>query len=429
MSEKIYAYKWTVDGFDVETPDAESHPIRQYIDMPRGCIAGTAKFYLRAEDAKTLIGKTSVDIVAEIHTRNVDKSDEWEIEKTLTWSEYIPVEVAEADQSGGSMVTLKDKRHKLDRKVEGKIWNQVRYVTEPASGVETITHERLYLNGGSPYTYQDIVDELCGDLPAPTLPSGGDGEPNNLFCNGSVAEFLDGLFASLGVAMAIDLAGAVTLVDVSDNELPEALTEARKDRRIAMVDADIAKHGKVVMWPSMYYPYHPKSSTEVFGEGADLREVHIIDHELSDKNDGMDGDRKTAIMEAVEAWYTAERNMYDETFYGLLDVTPGPGVVHTTWSLNAPGLGHHTRVRNYSPPIPWPTRFEAPPPTPLWGLTDTTIASDSTGEVKIDDPVVGGMWTTTAKRQFVYNRGPAITSGKRVILFPMDDRWCVVEVC
>lgn len=424
-----YAYKWTVGGFDVEQPEAAANPKRQFIDMPRGCVSGFAQFYLRTKDAKAVLGQSSVEIVAKIFERE-DEGDteaEWTQKDTMTWSEFIPVEIAEENQLGFALVILRDKRHKLDRAVKAKIWNQVRYVTFTGSGAETVTYEPLYRNGLVPWTYQEIVTELLGSFSAPALPASGSDNPKNLQSTGTVAAALDGIAASLGYAMGLDKDGSVSWVDVGDMTVPSAVEEARKDRLIAVTDDDIERHGKLTVWPVKYYPNHPKSSSTSFGDGGQA-EVIIIDHELADKNVGVLSGRMTAIQGVVEKWYKAEKDGFDETFYGLLDVAPGIGVTQVTWYLSDATHGHETRVRCYSPPIPWPERTEPPPPTPLWGKTFNTIGVDSTGEVFIDQPSGGG-WTTTTILQFVHNRVSSIAANKRVLLEPIDDRWCVLEVC
>jgi hypothetical protein len=426
---KVYAYKWKVGGFDVECPEPSTNPQKQFLDMPRGAVSGFAQFYLRTDDAKKVLQQSSVDIVANIFTRENDGSTVWQQTDSMTWKKYIPVEIAEENQRGYSLVILRDVRHKLDRAETAKIWNEVRYVTFTASLAETITYEPLHLNSGVPATYQNIVTELLGPITAPSLPAGGSGIPRNLKSTGSTAAALDGILASLGYALTISRDGTASYVDVSNVTVPPKITAARTEKLIGTIEGNPVLHGKVTVWPTKYYPYHPKSSSTAIGGGGDAKEIILLDHELSDKNAGVLSARLTAIQTVVNAWHQAERNDYDDTFYGLFDVVPGPGITRVTWYVGDNAQGHCTRVKQYSPPMPWPDRTEPPAPTPLWGKTFNTIAADSTGEVFVDDPVSGGMWTTSSKVQFVYNRGPAIATDKRVILFPMDDRWCVVEVC
>ena len=425
---EVYAYKWTVGGFDVEIPEPSTGPKKQFIDMPRGAVSGFAQFYLRTDDAKKVLNQPSVDIVAKIFTREDDGLTDWQQTDSMTWKKYIPVEIAEENQRGYSLVILRDVRHKLDRAKTAKIWNEVRYVTFTASLVETITWEPLHWNAGVPFTYQNIVTELLGSLSAPALPAGGSGNPQNLKSTGTNAASLDGILASLGYAIGLSRDGTLSYIDVGNTTVPPKVTEARKEKLIDTIEGDPVFHGNAVIWPAKYYPYHPKSSDATIG-GSGSKEIVIVDHHISDKNAGVLSARLTAIQTAVTAWFQAERKNYDDTFYGLLDVVPGPGITQVTWYVGDNAQGHCTRVKQYSPPMPWPDRTEPPAPTPLWGKTFTTIAADSTGEVFVDDPVSGGMWTTSSKKQFVYNRGPEIDIDKRVILFPMDDRWCVVEVC
>jgi hypothetical protein len=422
---KHYGYKWTVGGFDVERP--ENATSDQYIDMPRGAVSGFAQFYVRTDDAKKLLKQSAVDLVAKVFTKEDDGEDDWAQSDTLTWKDYIPVEIAEETQSGFSLVVLRDKRHKLDRAMKAKIWNEVRYVTFTASFVETITWEPLHWNAGVPFTYQDIVTELLGSLTAPSLPAGGSDNPQNIKSTGTNAAALDGILASLGYAIGLSRDGTLSYIDVGNATVPSKVTEARKEKLIDTIEGDPVFHGKAVIWPAKYYPYHPRSSDATIG-GSDPEEIVIVDHHISDKNAGVLSARLTAIQTAVTAWFQGERNNYDDTFYGLLDVVPGPGITRVTWTLGDDMEGTRTRVQQYSPTLPWPERTEPPAPTPLWGKTFNLIAADSTGEVFVDDPS-GASWVTTSKLQFVYNRGPAIATDKRVILFPMDDRWCVVEVC
>ena len=61
--------------------------------------------------------------------------------------------------------------------------------------------------------------------------------------------------------------------------------------------------------------------------------------------------------------------------------------------------------------------------------TVAAIAADATGNCYLRIPTDTG-WTDSAASVLVWNEsGAAIPAGKKVILFTIDGRWCVFDVC
>ncbi len=64
-----------------------------------------------------------------------------------------------------------------------------------------------------------------------------------------------------------------------------------------------------------------------------------------------------------------------------------------------------------------------------WATTVSSIAANATGYVYMRKPTNTG-WTNTTSQVLVFNEsGAAIAAGRKVILFTIDGRWCVFDVC
>lgn len=64
-----------------------------------------------------------------------------------------------------------------------------------------------------------------------------------------------------------------------------------------------------------------------------------------------------------------------------------------------------------------------------WATTVSSIAANATGYVYIRKPTNTG-WTDTTSQVLVFNEsGAVIAAGRKVILFSIDGRWCVFDVC
>lgn len=64
-----------------------------------------------------------------------------------------------------------------------------------------------------------------------------------------------------------------------------------------------------------------------------------------------------------------------------------------------------------------------------FATTVAAIAADATGNCYLRIPTDTG-WTDSAASVPVFNEsGAAIPAGKKVILFTIDGRWCVFDVC
>ena len=64
-----------------------------------------------------------------------------------------------------------------------------------------------------------------------------------------------------------------------------------------------------------------------------------------------------------------------------------------------------------------------------WATTVSSIAANATGYVYMRKPTNTG-WTDTTSQVLGFNEsGLAIPASKKVILFTIDGRWCVFDVC
>jgi hypothetical protein len=373
----VYGYDWSVDGRSaIQVPSSETDE-RAYIDCPRGTKAGKACMYFRATDAAAMVS-SGAEVTIKCVVKKRDQADQWQTEKTVEWKGYIATECSALDDSENCWVTFHDKRIHLERASIDRIFNSLFLMTWETGGT---TQHKIYdpdycQASNVPYTFEEILDELFAltSLTAPSLPVTPD-SPDNIHAHGSVADVLAGLLATQGCDLLFDpFADELTVILLSDNQDTPAITAAKDEGRLVGNEiftlADEDKHGIAEIWPRDWYPIRTvESDTATFGTGE--RVICIRDHELANETTRkVLTARKTEISTACAAWFTAEGDIRDETYYGVIEQSPGEEIRQVQWWLPDETGYQSTRIINNAVPMPWIKRVEHFYPPCLRGKND-----------------------------------------------------------
>lgn len=435
-----YGFDWTVGDWTPVTMQAFASDERAYIDCPRGTKAGKACFYFRRADALAMIAADSYVTIQCVVKRKA-LNDQWQVERVVQWKGYLPTECSEIDESGNCWVTLRDKRIELEKAAIDQMFNALFLMTWESNGTTQYKfYDEEYCQAlNVPFTFDEIIDQLFGltTLIAPALPVSPD-PPDNILACGSVSEVLAGLLATQGCDLVYDpFSEELTIVLLSDNQDTPAITAAQNEGRLihreqfTLTETD--KHGKVVVWPREWYPIiNVTSDSGTFGVNG-KRTVHIRDHALADETTKtVQESRMTAITEACNSWFRAESDLRDESYFGIVEQSPGEEIRVVQWWLpdHSEDGYQMTRVINNSIPIPWIQRVENKTPPSIRGSASSTGLGTTVPElffywISID----GGGYTNSG----YYCRGISTTGEiepyAELIAWATEYKWLALEIC
>lgn len=435
----IYGYDWFVGGMSVLSLPSNVSEERSFIECPRGTKAGKACFYLREADALTLLA-SGAEVTIRCAIKKKAPNDLWVLEKNVQWVGYIPTEMSEIDDSGNCWVTFRDKRIQLERAAIDVKFNSLFLMTWEIDGTTQYKfYDAEYCNTlNTPYTFDQILDTLFNQttLTAPSLPV-SPSPPDNIHCHGTVADALSGLLATLGCDLLYDpFSGDLSIVLLSDSQdtgaVDAALAEGRLVHQEQFTLSDDDRHGVVVIWPREWFPIrNVESDTGSFGVGE--RTILIRDHELADETSKTVGaSRKADIVDACEAWFTAESDLRDESYYGVIEQSPGEEIRVVQWWLpHSSDDGYMmTRIVNNAVPMPWITRVENTIPTAIRGSATGTGLGTTTPELFF-------YWASVESGGYVnsgyYAKGVStageIPAYSDLIAWATEYKWLALEIC
>jgi hypothetical protein len=433
----VYGYDWSVDGRSaIQVPSSETEE-RGYIDCPRGTRAGKACMYLRSVDAAFIVA-AGTEVTIKCVVKKTNQSDQWEIEKTVEWKGYIATECSAIDDSENCWVTFYDKRIHLERASIDRIFNSLFLMTWETGGT---TQHKIYdpdycQASNVPYTFEEILDELFAltSLTTPSLPVTPD-SPDNIHAHGSVADVLAGLLATQGCDLLFNpFADELTIILLSDNQDTEAITEAIDEGRLVANEvftlSDEDKHGIAEIWPRDWYPIRTvESDTATFGTGE--RVICIRDHELANETTRkVLAARKTEISTACAAWFTAEGDIRDETYYGVIEQPPGEEIRQVQWWLPDETGYQSTRIINNAVPMPWVKRVEHFYPPCLRGKTTTEGLGITVPElVEYWESIEDGAYEDSGYFVYAISVVSEIDPEQDVVMWATEYKWLAVRVC
>ncbi|AMV31338.1 hypothetical protein VN12_04420 [Pirellula sp. SH-Sr6A] len=440
---KVYAYKWMVGIENLDDPDAlgmreviipdeANDPRDMFIECALGAKSGRACLYFRQTDAIDLIDSTEeLTIRCSVLSRE-DDAEVFSTDQTIEWKGYLACEISEVDELGNVWLTLRDKRVKLERAGIDRVFNQVFLLAvDGADNPYTFYDERYCKASNVPYSNTEIVEEIFGatDLTVPTLSASPTETPANIHCKGSCAEVLDAFLATLGCTLKFDpFSNALSIVSLSASYSLATLTTAESEGRlIEKVEIELEekdKHGGAIIWPAEHFPIRSvESDTGTFGSGK--KYVVIRDHEIADETSKtVKAARKTVILQAVEDWFKAESELFDETYYGMIAIAPGSTMREVTWWLSNHETGHATQCKNYSPPFPWINRKEFELQACIVGeTTDTGLLNSDIAKVKYFVSIDGGSYVDSGYFVYAIAYPDSITANTRVAMWPTEFKW------
>lgn len=436
-----YGFDWTVGDWTPVTMQAFASDERAYIECPRGTKAGKACFYFRRADALAMIAADSY-LTIRCTIKKKAANDQWQVERVVQWKGYLPTECSEIDDSGNCWVTLRDKRIELEKAAIDRVFNSLFLMTWEINGsTQYKFYDEEYCKFfNMPYTFEEIIDGLFAlttTLSSPPLPVDPN-PPDNIQACGSVADVLAGLLATQGCDLVYDpFAEELSIVVLSDNQDTPAITTAQLEGRLihreqfTLTETD--KHGKVVVWPREWYPIsNVISDAREFGVDG-KRTVHIRDHELADSfSKTVTESRMNTIAEACNSWFRAESDLRDESYFGVVEQSPGEEIRVVQW-----WLPHHsedgyqmTRIVNNAVPMPWIQRVE--------NKTPPVIRGSATGTgLGITTPELFAYWISLNEGGYVnsgYYCYGISTNGEiepyaSLVAWPTEHKWLALEIC
>jgi hypothetical protein len=435
----MYSYKWSVDGVSVYRPDSRTPQEQQFVSCARGAFPSLAKFYLRPDDAfafddgeKTIICDVFLDGI---------------IEKTVHWQGYIPVHREEIDETGVVCVTFKDKRLRLEQSAIHRKYNSVFLMTYTATNTEYIYYDEEYCKpSNSPYSWQEVIDELfeAASMPTVILPFTPEEVPRNILFCGSVAECIQRLLCSIGCELVYKpFSGQMEILKLSDTgdttPVDDAIAEGRLVYKNEIVDTQSI--GKAVIWPADWYPIRQVVHKDLtIGTGKEAIDIH--DYQLADETTKKVRDwRETEIQNALDGWFRADEDIRDETLYGVIEQEPNEDMTEVTRLLPTPqptkGLqpgdqrhGHLTRVRNYVKPLTWQIRVEHFYPPFIRGRTLAGgLTADTVGFVMYTKSIEGGAFADTVHRVKAISILTPILENSTLAIWAAEHKWTVARVC
>lgn len=436
-----YGFDWTVGDWTPVTMQSFASDERAYIDCPRGTKAGKACFYFRRADALAMIAADSYVTIQCVVKRKA-LNDQWQIERVVQWKGYLPTECSEIDESGNCWVTLRDKRIELEKAAIDQIFNSLFLMTWESNGTTQYKfYDEEYCKAlNTPYPFDEILDELFAlttTLAAPALPVSPD-PPENILACGSVSDVLAGLLATLGCDLVYDpFSEELTIVLLSDNQDTPAIIAAQNEGRLihreqfTLTETD--KHGKVVVWPREWYPItNVTSDAGTFGVDG-KRTVHIRDHALADEaTKTVQPSRMTEITEACNSWFRAESDLRDESYFGVVEQSPGEEIRVVQWWLpdHSEDGYQMTRIVNNAVPMPWIQRSEHKTPPSIRGSASSTGLGTTVPELFFYwISIEGGGYVNSG----YFCRGISTTGEiepyAELIAWSTEHKWLALEIC
>lgn len=397
-----------------------------FIECARGTASGRACFYLRSVDADTVFLQTSVDLKARLYVR--DSNDVMKLTETVTFKEYYPCERSEVDEWGNVYVTLRDKRSLLESATISQRFNQVFLValtTAYSRTLHTLYIPAYCLASNVPHTFAQIMAAVFAPstLSPPALPISAP-LADNVYANGTCADVLSGMLASIGCDLVLDpFTGTLSIVELSGTQSFPLLASVNPIANNTQSLKASERVGEVVAVPQDYFPVRPvQPITGTFGTGT--RSINVFDHQLADETTSqVSASRMTQIKIAVQDWYRAENARRDETYTTIIPQVPGAQLRSVRWEV----FDAATIAVNDAVPMPWIT------PTGHWyqaGLIGKTLAGGMTANTATRCTLYlrsGGAWAITVLEVDAIAKED-IDGIKEVKLLQVDDKWVAIPI-
>jgi hypothetical protein len=221
---------------------------------------------------------------------------------------------------------------------------------------------------------------------------------------------------------------------LSDNQDTEAITEAIDEGRLVANEvftlSDEDRHGIAEIWPRDWYPIRTvESDTATFGTGE--RVICIRDHELANETTRkVLAARKTEISTACAAWFTAEGDIRDETYYGVIEQPPGEEIRQVQWWLPDETGYQSTRIINNAVPMPWVKRVEHFYPPCLRGKTTTEGLGITVPElVEYWTSIKDGAYEDSGYFVKAISVVSEIDPEQDIVMWATEYKWLAVRVC
>lgn len=362
---------WTVGGkrplspvFVADECDRSGWPMEWHglvngVRVPRGLRHGEANFLLSNEDLDSLDLTTEIDIECE-HEDGTTKWPGWYVIKT---------QLATRDQDNPAhWVTLADRRYVYDR-----IAANTRYNLRTGPDDSWVESSLL---AGSPYTWQDIIDDLWSLLPdtagtVPTIPPWYFGEttPENLDFEGltvwrSICQVLtaigcaavyDPLTEKFSIVRLIDTqTGLSTLRDDNDDRIlwnfrPESLVEVNYPKEVSVSFQKVPGAGE-----SPWLEAADVETVLVDPLGLEDAKWPILDTMFSwDDNSAERTERANEIADALKGLLKPVAEPWGEVYSGVIEFVCGEDVTEVEW-ISDGSRGMQTVVRHSYVEIDWP---------------------------------------------------------------------------
>ena len=214
----------------------EWHGLANGLTNPRGYDYGEANLLFSDEDFRSIDWSAPVNIVCSHEPHGWSGETDPPLQHTV-FKQYSCVRaeaVIKSDRHPARWVTLADRRWILQRRDANSRFNVRKDRQSGASGYVSDT-----IDGGTPWTWSGVVEELWGKLPAniagafPGLPYTPSSTPENLIFDGMNAwRAIHQTLTAIGCAVVFDpVAGTFTLCRLTENQ-PGSELVAQSRRRL-----------------------------------------------------------------------------------------------------------------------------------------------------------------------------------------------------
>jgi hypothetical protein len=364
-----YAYTWEIDGKKALNPeqfqrDAEgagfdigtTEPMI-VIRTSRGSIPSISRMLMAKADADAILSAGS-PVTIKVTEYAAEDSGGWNARGSLEFRSFYPLRCSTAFGLDQRQVILElaDAKYALANKHVRKKFNlTIRQDTDEAGTDEILDPQSTY--EGEPWTYQEILEKLLDPMDSPpevTIPGDFDA-PRNLVFECSVADAVEQLLASIGMALVHDpFEDEWQIIELSEDQDLQVLEEAEDDGRLTVtrqpVESELLIPQAVLVRPMRIADSNGDAGLLIPIEGviepeASGRIIAIDDHEFEPDTG--------RIADSVAAWYGEANDDIDNQFFGILRIAPGSKITHCEWFFSDEGTA--TRVRRMiDRDIPWP---------------------------------------------------------------------------
>ena len=337
--------------------------------FPRGQSHGQATFLMRKEYSDQLAGRGPFDITGFEYTQSKKDQDDWKQTRKYTWKRWWVSKTYAATESNGNnvpamVVELVDVRYHLAHAATNRRFN-----LRDSDWIDDT------LNSGTPYTWQQVLSTIWGDLPTlagtcPTLASAPASTPENLL--------FEGVSAWESIGRILMAAGHVLVLDPFTDTMSFAKMTATQANVAAKIAASKNEGRWIWEWspdliPSVQLPKEVKvtfprgpSDTGAYAPFSGLPKIKtssisslgqagttwpvkdtiiVRGSDASPTNDADLIARATEIADAVKGYFRPASEPSGSVYGGFVDFVPGSEVTVVNWKTDH-DYGTRTDLRN-----------------------------------------------------------------------------------